>query len=97
MIFRDEKLQQHVERVSAVVGGCPPNQAPIIALLDAWYRFRFVEGENCPRVAEAIEHLLSPELRPSLRQWYQGIGNDMDENAVCFRDHLSELAQEEFG
>ena len=54
-------------------------------------------GEDSPRATEAVEHLLSPELRPALRQWYQRWGDGMNENALCFRDRLSELAGERFG
>jgi hypothetical protein len=65
--------------------------------MDAWHWFRLTEGENSPRAAEAIEHLLSPELRPALRQWYKRWGDEMNENALNFRNHLSELAGEKFG
>jgi hypothetical protein len=97
MIFRDPKLRQHCERAAAVVTGCPPEQLPVLGLLDAWYWFRSVEGEDSPRVGEAMEHLLSAELRPALRQWYQGFGDAMNPNALAFRDRLSELAGEKFG
>ena len=97
MIFRDAKLQQHCERAAAVVTGCPQEQLPVLALLDAWYWFQLVEGEESARVAEAIEHLLSPELRPALRDWYQKWDNNMNEGALRFRDRLRELARESFG
>lgn len=97
MTFRDRKLQQHCERAAAVVSGCPPEQLPVLGLLDAWYYFRVTEGEDSPRSAEAIEHLLSAELRPALRQWYQRFGTATNENAIRFRDRLSELAGEKFG
>jgi hypothetical protein len=97
MTFRDPQLKQHCERAAAVVKGCPAEQLPVLGLLDAWYWFRLSEGEESPRVAEAVEHLLSPELRPALRQWYLRWGADMNGNANRFRDRLSELAGEKFG
>jgi hypothetical protein len=97
MTFRDPKLQQHCERAAAVVSGCPPEQLPVLGLLDACYWFRVTEGEDSPRAAEAIEHLLSSEFRPALRQWYQRHGADMNESAIHFRERLSELAGERFG
>ncbi len=97
MTVRDPKLQQHCERAAAVVKGCPPEQLPVLGLLDAWYWFKLVEGQDSPRAAEAIEHLLSPELRPALRQWYRDAGDNMNENALQFRARLSELAGERFG
>ncbi len=71
MTFRDAELQQHCERAAAAVSGCPHELLPVFGLLDAWHWFRLIEGEDSPRAAEAIEHLLSPELRPALRLWYQ--------------------------
>ena len=97
MTFRDPKLQQHCERAAAVVKGCPPEQLPVLGLLDAWYWFHLTEGEDSPCAAKAIEHLLSPELRPALRQWYQRFGSDMNEKVISFRDRLSRLAGERFG
>lgn len=97
MTFRDPKLQQHCERAAAVVKGCPSEQLPVLGLLDAWYWFRTIEGEDSSRVGEAMEHLLSAELRPTLRQWYQRYGDGMNPNAKAFRDRLSELAGEKFG
>jgi hypothetical protein len=97
MTFRDPKLQQHCERAVTVVKGCPPEQLPVLGLLDAWHWFHLVEGQDSPRVAEALELLLSPELRPALRQWYRDAGENMNENALQFRDRLSELAGERFG
>jgi len=95
--FRDLQLKQHVERAASVMTGCPVEQLPVLGLLDAWHWFRLTEGEESPRAAEAIEHLLSPELRPALREWYQRWGTDMNENATSFRDRLSKLAGEKFG
>ena len=97
MIFRDSMLRQHCERASALVTGCPPEQVPVLGLLDAWQFFLLSEGEGSPRATEAQEHLLSPELRPALRQWYQSFGSNMNENAIRFRDRLSRLAGERFG
>ena len=97
MTFRDQKLQKHVAGATVVITGLPDDQLPVCGLLDAWYWFRVTEGADSPRAAEAIEHLLSSELRPVLRRWYQRHRDDMNENAINFRDRLSELAGETFG
>jgi len=97
MTFRDPKLQQHCERTAAVAKDFPSEQVSVISLLDAWYWFHLAEGQDSPRAAEAIELLLSPELRPALRQWYRDAGDTMNENALQFRDQLSQLAGERFG
>jgi|GEM_PF-208230 len=95
--IRDPQLRQACERTVGCVQGCPPDQLPVLALLDAWHWFRLTEGDVSPRAAEAIEHLLSPGLRPALREWYRRFGDDMNENALEFRNRLSRLAGEQFG
>ena len=97
MIFRDPELQKHFDRVVSVVQGCPPDQLPVLALLDAWHWFQLVEGAKSPRTTEAIEHLLSPELRPALRSWYRRRGDKMNVGTNEFRDQLSQMAGERFG
>jgi hypothetical protein len=97
MTFRDQILQRHVERASACITEVPNDQLAICGLLDAEHWFRVSEGEDSPRAAEAVEHLLSVELRPALRRWYQRYGDDMNTNAIGFRDKLSNLAGERFG
>jgi hypothetical protein len=97
MSFRDPQLKQHVERAASAMTDCPVKQLPVLGLLDAWHWFRLTGGEDSPQAAEAIEHLLSPELRPALREWYQRCGAGMNENAISIRDRLSKLAGEKFG
>ena len=97
MTFRYTELQKRFERGVSLVQGQPPDQIPICALMDAWYWFRVTEGEDSPRAVEAIEHLLSQELRPALRSWYSRAGHEMNPAAIEFRDRLSEMAGERFG
>jgi hypothetical protein len=94
LTFRDAQLQKRCERVISTARDCPPDQLPIHALLDACNWFRLIEGEESPRSAEAIELLLSPELRPALRDWYRRMGDDLNPFADEFREQLSELAGE---
>lgn len=97
MTFRDAQLQKHFERVVSKVQGCPPDQLPVCGLLDAWHWFRLIEGEESARSSEAIELLLSPELRPALRDWYRRFGEKLNPFAIEFRDQLSAIAGEKFG
>jgi hypothetical protein len=97
MTYRDPKLKAHCKRVSALATDWPSEELPVLCLFDAFYFFRVTEGEDSPRATEAMEHLLSPELRPALRQWYKRCGPDMNENALRFRDQFSEMAGEKFG
>jgi hypothetical protein len=96
--FKDEQLQNHFERTMALpVGNLPDEQRPIFALMEACDFFRLAEGQQSPKILEAIEHLLSPELRPGLRNWYQRFGDQINPAATGFRDRLSTLAGEKFG
>ncbi|MGA1237210.1 MAG: hypothetical protein ACO34E_10125 [Limisphaerales bacterium] len=97
MIFADAKLQQHVERAVTIMTSLPDEQRPVCGLLDAFQFFSLTEGEDSPRAAEAMKHLLSAELRPALRSWYRRCGDDMNPAAMEFREHMSELAGERFG
>jgi hypothetical protein len=95
--IRDPELRRHVAQASAAVGGLPDALRPVFGLMSGIDLFRHTEGEESSRVAEAVTLLLSEDLRPALRLWYQSFGNNMNQAAVEFRDHLSRLAQEEFG
>ena len=96
MTFRDGQLQKRFDRVVSTVQDCPPDQLAVCALLDACQWFRLIEGDESPRASEAIEHLLSPELRPALRIWYRRLGYQMNPYAIEFRDQLSDMAGEVF-
>lgn len=76
---------------------CPPEQLPICALLDAYQWFRLIDGDGSSRASEAIELLLSRELRPALRNWYRRPGNTMNPYSIEFRNQLSIMAGETFG
>src|ERR1700761_9487133 len=97
MTFADAQLQKHIGQVVSVVQDCPSDQLLICALLDAWHWFHLVEGDESPRAKEAIEHLLSPELRPALRSWYRRLGEAISPAAVKFREQLAEMVGERFG
>jgi hypothetical protein len=94
--FRDAQLRKRYERTTAVLTDSPDEQQPVMGLLEAYQWFLQVEGEDSPRAAEAVEHLLSQDLRPALRAWYGRFGEDMNENAIRFRNRLSVLAGEKF-
>jgi hypothetical protein len=97
VIYADTKLQQHVERAVALMASLPDEQRPVCGLLDACQWFGLTDGEDSPRVAEAMKRLLSAELRPALRSWYRSCGDDMNPGATEFRERLSELAGVRFG
>jgi len=77
--FDDPQLKQHYEKVVLIMTTLPEELRPICALLDAWHWFRLTEGEQSPRVSEAIRHLADPQLRPALKSWYLRTSN-LNEN-----------------
>jgi hypothetical protein len=97
MIYTDRKLQSHVERVTAQMESWPAERRTVCGLLDAYHWFRVSEGEQSLRSAEALRLLLSPELRPALRQWYYDCDENINPIARELRERLSTLAGERFG
>jgi hypothetical protein len=97
MDVNDPELRSRLERTFLLIPDEPEDEKMVIGLMDAYDWFRLAEGEGSPRVREAIEHLLSPELRPALRGWYRKWGNGMNPAAIEFRERLSKMAGEEFG
>lgn len=75
MEFEDNELQKHCERVMAVMTKLPQDLRYICALMDAYGWFKLVEGDESPKVQEAQRHLVSPELRNSLKEWYKRLSS----------------------
>jgi hypothetical protein len=97
MTIADPQLRAHVERVVALMTSLPVDARPVCGLLDAYDWYGRVEGEGSPQAREALQLLLSEELRPALRAWYQRCGSNMNPAALEFRQQLSRLAGERFG
>ena len=97
MKFKHTELQKHVDRAASLITGLPDDERPVFGLMDAWYWFRVTQGEESPIAAEAVEFLLSTDLRQPLRNWYRRCGENMNPAAIEFRDSLSRLAGERFG
>ena len=97
MTICDPQLEMHFEKVASHNPSFPSELLPVFALLDAWHWFHVIEGDDSPRTREALDLLLSSELRPALRNWYSRFGDDINPAAREFRQRLGELAGEEFG
>jgi hypothetical protein len=91
--FRDPQLQECYDRNLPTSTGFSDEQRQVCALIAAHDFFQMVEGPHSVRVHEAVDHLLSPGLRPGLREWYRR-GSGMDQPAIQFRDRMSQLAGE---
>jgi hypothetical protein len=97
MTINDPQLKAHVERVVRLMTGLPDETRPVCGLLDGYDWFCRADGAVSPQAREALHLLLSEELRPALRQWYQTCGDKMNPAALEFRQRLSGLAGERFG
>ena len=96
MNILDERLRKHYDRTISVITGFPDDEVPVCALMDAWFWFQLIEGENSVAATEALELLLTAELRPAVRKWYRRSGDGMNPHAMKFRDELSKQAGEVF-
>jgi len=95
--FTDTQLQKCYENNFAEAKDSSDVLRQIHALMAARDLFHMLDGPHSLRVHEAIEHLLLPELRPGLRQWYRRRGTDLDATTAEFKDQLSQLTGESFG
>jgi hypothetical protein len=94
MNFTDPQLQQCYDGQPVEAGGDFADLRQVRALIATHDTFQMLEGDHSARVHETIERLLSAELRPELRRWYQRRGAGTNSAAVEFRERLSRLAGE---
>ena len=97
MTINNSQLKSHVERAVELMTNLPEDLRPICGLLDGCQYFSAVKGAESSEAREAVQLLLSSELRLALRRWYQRRGNDINPAALEFRYRLSDLAGERFG
>lgn len=97
MTINDPQLKAHVERVVRLMTSLPEDIRPVCGLLDGYDWFNRIDGDTSGSAREALALLLSAELRPALRSWYQRCGSDMNTAALELRQHLSHLAGEKLG
>jgi hypothetical protein len=94
MKFKDAQLQKSYDGYLRESTDASEDLRRMRALMAAHDLFRMLEGPHCPRVHEIIDLLLSPQIRASLRRWYQRSDAETDSAAVGFRDELSRLVGE---
>ena len=97
MVVTDPQLKAHVEQVVLLMTKLPAELRPVCGLMDACDYFTRIEGEHSTRSKEALKLILSEDIRPALRLWYQMSGDNMNPAAVQFRERLSVLTGETFG
>lgn len=92
--FRDRQLQKLYDQSLSEAGDASEDLRQVRALIATHEVFQLFEGPHSVRVHETIEHLLSVEMRPGLRRWYQRPGAGTDSSTLEFRDQLSRLTGE---
>jgi hypothetical protein len=93
--FTDAQLQKCYERNFAEAKDVSESLRQVHALIGVYDWFQMLEGQHSSRVHEVVDHLLLPELRVGLREWYQRPGADADSATVEFRTQLNRLAGEQ--
>ena len=94
MNFRDRQLQKHYDQSLSEASDASEDLREVRALIATHDVFQMFEGPHSARVHETIEHLLSAQMRPGLRRWYQRPGAGADSATLEFRDQLSRLTGE---
>ena len=94
--FTDPHLQKYYAASVNEADGLAEAPRQVRALMAVHDLSHMLEGPHFLGVHEAIWNLLSPNLRPALRGWYQLSGPDKIPSATVLRDHLSEMAGERF-
>jgi hypothetical protein len=94
MNFRDRQLQKYYDQSLSEASNVSKDLGPIQALIAMQDVFQMFEGPHSARVHETLEHLLSAQMRPGLRRWYQRPGAQTDPAEVEFRDQLNQLTGE---
>jgi len=92
--FGDAQLQKCYDGQLIAAGETSDELRQVCALIATHDLFMAFKGAHSARVHETIEHLLSAQLRPALRRWYQRTGAGTDSATLEFRDQLSRLAGE---
>ena len=94
MKFSDPQLEECYARSLTPVPGYSDEMRQVCALIAVHDVFQMLEGPHSARVHETMDHLLSPELRPALRDWYRRCGIELNPAAIHFREQLNQLAGE---
>jgi hypothetical protein len=93
--FTDAQLQKCYDRNFTDANDGSESLRQIHALMGVYEWFQMLEGQHSPRVHEVVDHLLLPEVRAGLREWYQRPGTATDSASVEFRNQLNRLAGEQ--
>jgi hypothetical protein len=94
MNFRDTQLQKCYDQNLSEASDASEDLRQVRALIATHDVFQTFEGPHSARVHETLEILLSADMRPGLRRWYQRPGAETDFATLEFRDQLSQLTGE---
>jgi hypothetical protein len=93
--FTDAQLQKCYDQNFAEAKDDSDPLRRIHALMGVYDWFQMLEGQHSSRVHEVIDHLLLPELRVGLREWYQRSGAEKDSATIEFRTQLNRMTGEQ--
>ena len=93
--FTDAHLQKCYDSNLAVTDGLAQDLREIRALIATRELFQMLDGPHSIRTHEIMEHLVSAELRPALRRWYQRPAAETKSFSTEFRNALNKLTGEQ--
>jgi hypothetical protein len=93
--FTDAQLEKYYDQNLAEAKDSSKSLRQVHTLIGMYEWFQMLEGKHSPRVHEVIDHLLLPEVRQGLREWYQRPGAETDSATIEFRTQLNRMAGEQ--
>ena len=103
MTFQHPEVQRAYEQgmgCKILTRGFSYEERQVFALMDIYFWFQTTEGRQAAKAQEIVSYLLSPELRPAVRSFYQEHAQRNPQPHTSpfteFRDYLGELAGERF-
>ena len=94
MDIRHPGIKRLVETVSRFTW-LPESQRTITALMDAYISHYVQDGAEAEPTKEALRLVISPEMRPALKEYYRRLGPNCGEEMQRVHRWLSAAAGEE--
>jgi hypothetical protein len=95
MTFTDAQLQKCYDQNFAQAKDGSEQLREVRALIGVYDWFQMLEGPHSSRVHEMVDHLVLPEARLGLREWFQRPGAETDSATVEFRTQLNRMTGEQ--
>jgi hypothetical protein len=92
--FTDAQLQKCYDSNLAETDDLAQDLRQIRALIATYDLFQMLDGPHSVRADEILDRLVSAELRPALRGWYQRSSAETEPVSMEFLNELNELTGE---